>query len=252
MSPVIEETAAEFTLHEFRPVGGQFPNTCVECGCFRDSANHTAGIALVPRRKLTLYDTEEQLQALLDTEDLVSQDQAEEFQLALKTALQSNKDKRDGVVKFLAHCDSQVQLAETEIKRLRERAERFDSASTRLRAYVVAVFKLIHAPDEKGKYPKLEGQTCSLGLQRNPASVDITDEDAVPEKYKEVTLTLPAEVVAQIGTELAFSDSAMMAPWIDARGRASVKKTAVGRDLKNDIEVPGARMKDGEYRLVIK
>lgn len=34
----------DLAIHNFEPVGGEFPNTCKQCACFRDSANHRVDV----------------------------------------------------------------------------------------------------------------------------------------------------------------------------------------------------------------
>lgn len=45
----------------------------------------------------------------------------------------------------------------------------------------------------KGKRKKLEGNTITLSLRGCDKRAEVTDEAAVPTKYKRVTVTLPAE-----------------------------------------------------------
>ena len=67
---------------------------------------------------------------------------------------------------------------------------------------------------------KLEGQTTTLSLRAAPASVLITDHDAVPAEYKEIR----TEVV--------------------------INKDAVKRALKAGRKVPGAGLSAGNSYLV--
>lgn len=200
---------------------------------------------------ITLYEAEKTLAAFLDTEALVSPELEFEFQCALREALRTTKDKRDSIQRFLVHCESQAELCRQEEQRIAARRSKFEDAQQRLEAYVTTVIQQISEPDDKGHYPKLEGNTCTLSLRRNPASVAILDESAVPDDFKTVTITLPAAVVQQIGTELAFAESEHMDAWIGARGSVAVSKTAVKKALASG-PVAGAEMRLGAYRLEVK
>jgi hypothetical protein len=47
--------------------------------------------------------------------------------------------------------------------------------------------------DDKGKRKKLEGNTITMSLRGCDKRAEITDEAAVPTKYKRVIITLPAD-----------------------------------------------------------
>ena len=68
----------------------------------------------------------------------------------------------------------------------RSRVSRQNSSGTCL-IYQLAV------PDRRG-VKRLEGNFSSMRIQKNPDSVGITDEKALPVAWKDVVLTMPAHV----------------------------------------------------------
>jgi hypothetical protein len=66
---------------------------------------------------------------------------------------------------------------------------------------------------EASKLPKLEGNTSTLALRKNPPSVRVEDEAAIPRNYFKFPVPPPV-----------------------------LDKTAVARDLKALREVPGCRL----------
>src|SRR5580704_10706944 len=137
---------------------------------------------MVPARQqiVTLHEVEEHLAELLDTEALVSIEQQSEFQAELGAALKTAVEKRDRVAQFLTHCEAQMVTCDKEIKRLQDRKGSFERAIERLEGYVVNLIQGLGYDDPKGKkgtiYPKLEGKTATLSIQRNPPSVVFDDE----------------------------------------------------------------------------
>lgn len=140
-------------------------------------------------KSLTLYEQEDWLATLIDTEDDVQPDQDQEFQIALKSAIESAVEKRDAVCRFIGHCESQAEFARQEGERLALRAQMFDRAAERLKAYVVKVIRELPV-DQKGKFRKLIGETSTMRIQKNPKSVAVKDEVIVAADAKRITVTL--------------------------------------------------------------
>lgn len=211
-----------------------------------------------------LYEVEENLAALLDTEALVTEEQRTEFALELQAGLKVAKDKRDRVAQFVTHCKTAVELATSEIARLRQRQQLFEKAADRLEGYVVGVIQSISAPDAKGKYPKLEGHTSTLAIQRNPSSVVAEDEAAIPLSYKDAELKTrcPADRWAAAAAEIAslcaglqFGDDArqVLDLILDPKNvQHSIRKSEIKKAIEAGESVAGADLQVGEYRLVVK
>ncbi len=164
----------------------------------------------------TLYEIEYELTFLLDTlEGLLPEEEDTRLELeeAITRAVWTEIQKVDGISHMLAHFESQAQLAADESKRLQARRKYFERLGERLEGYV-------HRAMDLAGVKKLEGQTTTLSLRIAPASVLITNFDAIPAEYKEIR----TEVV--------------------------INKDAVKKALKSGAEVPGADLSKGNLYLV--
>lgn len=139
-------------------------------------------------RQPSLYEHEESLIALLDTEAMVSPEQQAEFERDLTEQLQKTVAKRDKVGAFMKHLDSQIAFGAEEIKRIQDRKRLFENVRERLKGYVLDLIESL-GPDAKGKMRKLEGEKFTLSLRACPVSLEITDEALIPDEFKKVTIT---------------------------------------------------------------
>jgi hypothetical protein len=209
-----------------------------------------AEVQKLPPRSLTLYSLEEHLVALGDSVDLVAEGQEQEFLADFKAALMAAIEKRDRVGEFLVHLASQAELAAAEIKRLQERKAAYLRTIERIEGYVIHVIKSL-GEDNKGKWRKLEGQHFTFGLKKCPDSVQITDEQEVPAAFKNATLTLPLELWDELLDALDIERAAHIADAI-RKPEITVRKQDVKAALQSDAPVPGARLADTKYSLVVK
>ena len=86
----------------------------------------------------TLYELEDNLQALVDTMDMAEEPSARELILReIGQVLRKAQDKRDAVVAFLRHCEAQQKFADAEIERIQNRKAFIGRVRTALEAYVV-------------------------------------------------------------------------------------------------------------------
>lgn len=194
-----------------------------------------AAAQVIPIR--TLYAVESDLAALLECVETVEPAQEQEFLTALGAALESAKDKRDRVAQYMAHCESQVELAKAEMDRLRERRASFETQLEKLKTYVARVM------DEAG-VRKLEGNSVTFSLRKNPASVEVLDEEAVPASYKTATLTMSGELVDCVLDALDI-DAQVKLAW-------SCDKRAIKSALDGGADVPGAAIAPDKFALVRK
>jgi hypothetical protein len=137
-----------------------------------------AALAVVPSPAVTaapLYVIEDHLAALIETAELVSPEQEQEFRTEFQAALTAAVEKRDQVGHFLAHLEQQIDFARFEIDRLRQRKATCERALARLENYVIETIENL-GTDSKGRYRKLEGKTTTFSLRACPPSVEVTDE----------------------------------------------------------------------------
>src|ERR1035437_6236756 len=107
-----------------------------------------------------LYDLEAHLAALVDTEEMVSEELEAQFALELHATLAATVEKRDRVGQFVAHLESQVAFAHAEVKRLQEREAFYQRVLARMETYITRVIESLGL-DAKGKRKKLEGTTVT-------------------------------------------------------------------------------------------
>jgi hypothetical protein len=89
-----------------------------------------------------------------------------------------------------------------------------------------------------------------MRMQKNPDSVAITDENAVPLAFKDVVLTVPAQVWEALLERLEKDERAGFEGHIK-KTEFKPDKRALASELKGGCEIPGADLKFGEFRLVI-
>lgn len=207
-------------------------------------------LQLVPKPTgLTLYEAEDDLLALLDSEALVTPEQQAQFEIELTSALLAVRSKRDRVASFIKSCEAAEGFAGSEIQRLQARKSGFANARDRLREYVCGIIRGM-GEDANGKLRKLDGDHFTMYTQACPVSLEITDEAAIPGKYKSITITMKMVDWAQ----LALLAEDRHSGWTDGRfqGTVSVDKTAIKADLEAGHNVPGADLIIDKLSLRIK
>jgi hypothetical protein len=202
----------------------------------------------LPARALHLYEAEHELLALMDAdpEEEFGPEQEQELAAAIAESLQYVAEKRERFGLFLMWLDQQHANAKREIDRLRLRQTRLENLKARLKRYGVLAIRSL-GTDQKGKFRKLVGTTVTLFIKALPASVDITDEAAVPSEYKKVCVQMPAQLYERLCTmapviaELPLKD-------------VSIDKEAVRKALEQNREVPGAdlRLPGHDHTLIVK
>ncbi|HYM08783.1 MAG TPA: siphovirus Gp157 family protein [Terriglobales bacterium] len=203
-----------------------------------------------PKTALTLYELEDNLAALANTFELVEEAEAKQLILEeIGRALRQVKEKRDALVGFLRHCAAQQEFADQEIERIRCRRDRIAKFQTELEQYVVRVIDQFAVPDRRG-VKRMEGNISSLRIQKNPDSVVITDENALPLRLKDAVLTLPAHVWEALLQRLDKDERGVFEAQVKKR-EFKPDKRALADELKNGEEIPGADLRFGELRLVL-
>jgi Siphovirus Gp157 len=209
-----------------------------------------AALAVVPSPAVTaapLYVIEDQLAALVETAELVSPEQEQEFRAEFQAALTAAVEKRDRVGQFLAHLEQQIDFAKFEIDRLRQRKATCERALVRLADYVIGTIENL-GTDGKGKYRRLEGKTTTFSLRACPPSVEVADESAIPAEYKLLILKLPAVTWEQLLDGLEIEQRAAVLEQVKGP-EVSVDKRSIKAALDGGAEVPGAGLAIGRHSL---
>ena len=209
-----------------------------------------AALAVVPSPAVTaapLYVIEDHLAALIETAELVSPEQEQEFRAEFQAALTAAVDKRDRVGQFLAHLGQQIDFAQFEIDRLRQRKATCERALARLEKYVIETIENL-GTDGKGRYRTLEGKTTTFGLRACPASVEVSDESAIPAEYKTLMLKLPAVMWEQLLDGLDIEQRAAVLGQVKSP-EVTVDKRSIKAALEDGADVPGAGLVIGRHSL---
>jgi hypothetical protein len=209
-----------------------------------------AALAVVPSPAVTatpLYLIEDQLAALIETAELVSADQEQEFRAEFQAALTAAVEKRDRVGHFLAHLEQQIDFARFEIDRLRQRKSTFERALARLEDYVIKTIEDL-GTDGKGKYRRLEGKTTTFSLRACPPSVEVSDESAIPSEYKILMLKLPAVMWEQVLDGLEIEQRSAVLGQVK-NPEVTVDKRSLKAAIDGGADVPGAGLAIGKHSL---
>jgi hypothetical protein len=209
-----------------------------------------AVLAIVPSPAVTaapLYLIEDHLAALIETAELVSPEQEQEFREEFQAALTAAVEKRDHVGHFLAHLEQQIDFARFEIDRLRQRKAICERALERLESYVIGTIEGLGS-DGKGRYQKLEGKTTTFSLRACPPSVEVTDESAIPSEHKALTLKLPAVTWEQLLDGLDVEQRVAVLGQVK-NPEISVDKRSVKAAIDGGADVPGASLATGRHSL---
>jgi len=200
-----------------------------------------AHITQVPANAGTLHDLEDRLDALANSAALVTPEQEQAFLVDFRIAMTTAIAKRDRVAARLAKLENQQEFAALEISRLQAFKAAKAADQARLEGYITHVIESL-GKDDKGKYRRLEGNSSVLFLRTCPASVEVTDESAVPLDYKTATVRLPAALWNDVLNALddGLRDTVLAATSRDLALTAD--KRAIKAAIEAKSEVPGARL----------
>ncbi len=198
----------------------------------------------------TLYEIEDNLQALIDSIDAAEEPASREAILEeIGQTLRQTKVKRDAVVAFLRHCETQKQFADEEIERIQKRKAFISRVKEELENRLIQIVEQFAVPDRKG-VKRLEGNCSSLRIQKNPDAVLVIDANLVPSAFKSAVLTMPAYVWEALLQCLSTDDRKEFESLVEKLEFKPDKK-AIGAELKDGTDVPGADLAFGQWRLVI-
>jgi len=153
------------------------------------------------------------------------------------------------VGQFLSHLEAQIAFAHSEVKRLQEREAFYTKVFGKLGGYVTRVIISLGmetGKDGKERYKKLEGNTTTLLLRGCDKRAEVTNEEAVPTKYKRVTITLPAETWELVCDSLDLDLREHVLGEVKSP-KVEVSTSLVKADLKSGVSVPGAELAGGFY-----
>lgn len=189
--------------------------------------------------KMTLFEIEERLQVLADSEPEPSKlELVQEWLADMGTAKQDAVAKRDRTIQFLRHMDMQGDAIDKEIERLQGLKKGYAGGVKRLKEYVVSVMQ------ESGQ-KKLEGTVGRLVLMENPSTAEVEDVEKLPPSYiRKVIITCSQEAYQRL-VQSDVSMAGMVA-------EKAPDKAAVLKDLKAGNLIPGCDLRFGSLRVDVK
>ena len=131
----------------------------------------------------------------------------EELAAVLNSLSEEIEDKAENIAKLIKNYEADIEAFKTEEKRIAERRRTLENDVKRLKEYLFSNMKLT------GK-TKFKKGTFSFNIAKNPASVEIVNQDIIPMDYRELV-----EVI---------------------------NKKDILQDLKSGKDVQGAILKQGE------
>ncbi len=149
----------------------------------------------------TLREIEETLLALteVDPQELTPELKAQ-LEIELKEAIRVAPQKRERVAMKLFDKGQRVAILRAKSQYLKDRAKEVDAIADReeadierLKDYVLDVMRELPEP-KKGKTRILEGTSATFKAAKVAASVEIYEEAILPERFKTVTVTMPADL----------------------------------------------------------
>lgn len=150
-----------------------------------------------PRVADSMYSLEDGLLALIDSEELITEEREQEFQAVLAEQFRKAVAKRDSVGRFIRHCETMAEASKAEEVRLRDRRKFYERAAEKMRGYVKCILEML-GPDDRGSWRRLDGNTFSFFLRDNNPSVRITNAEAIPDRFKDITMTVPADIMHEV------------------------------------------------------
>jgi len=174
-----------------------------------------------PTPNESLMAIEERLQMLLDSEEFIDPADPNADKLRAMVAeeiaatLEAELTKVDGVANYLTWLETHEEFCGREIARLAARKAKFEKRRERVEGMVIGLLR-------EHKERRLEGHTTFLALRKNPPSVEIVNEDEIPNEYKTAVIT----------------------------SEMQINKTMIKRCLQAQIDVPGTRLVTDKERLV--
>jgi hypothetical protein len=180
-----------------------------------------------------LFEISADILAIVEEQDEVPQT-TEALQLALDSLQIDFQEKALGCAHYVLNEEADIDAIDTELERLKKMKQSKENKIEWLKAYLKTQMEII------GK-DKIQTPLRKIAIQNNPKSVNITDENIIPDAYKKFTVTLSDSKYLQ--------DVLIAAP--DSKVDMSISKTKIKEALEQGVGVQGAEIIQGK-RLVIK
>lgn len=134
---------------------------------------------------LSLYDITNAFPVLMEQEEMSEEDKAK-VEEELIVLLQQ---KSQNIIAYTRNIELTVEAMKNEEKRISEQRKALENKSTKFKEYVKECM-------EKGGISKVETGLGSLTIAKNPASVEIINEDEIPSEFKQEVVTVKIDKTA--------------------------------------------------------
>lgn len=114
----------------------------------------------------------------------------EELQVVLDSLGEEIEDKAENIAKLIKNYESDIEAFKAEEKRIAERRRTLENDVKRLKEYLFNNMKLT------GK-TKFKKGTFSFNIAKNPASVEIVNQDIIPMDYRELVEVINKKDILQ-------------------------------------------------------
>lgn len=191
---------------------------------------------------LSLYRPEDEaLLGLLDALDATHpgtlERTAADAAIALYLSSQTAVDRVDTLCSVFAGLDAQLQGADTQLMRIKEKKARIEGAIARLQSHTIQGLITFGVK-------RVSGTAQSLVLVPNPEAVEFTDESLVPDEFRTVNVTMAADHWKDVADFLTDTGNDTLLDAITV-GKSAIKKSLIKPVLKNGGGVPGAFLSAG-------
>jgi Siphovirus Gp157 len=208
---------------------------------------------------LTLFDIETDLLNLMLCREAVLGDyhtpdgersqELAEIDQAIQERVSAEIAKVDGIAFYLREFAARAAAAKAEKKRLADREAMWEAREERLKEIVTQVMLMT------GK-TRLEGNSNTLKLVKNPPSVEIAQLAMVPEQYLRATVAMSADSLETLKLILEAYESQhskrILAELNEATVKLEAMKTPISEALKRGDGVPGCSLVRDKMRLVVE
>ena len=161
-------------------------------------------------KSISLYEMTKDLIELIETEE-INEEAKEEIMEAIKLQIEN---KAENIIAVIRNYESRIEAVKNEEKRLSEYRKSEEKKLERLKEYTITCMEML---DHK----KLDTNLGRISLRKKPASLNIVDEDLIPNEYKETVQAI------------------------------KIDKAQIKKDLK-DKKIKGVELVEGENSLIIK
>lgn len=127
---------------------------------------------------LSLYDITNAFPMIMEQEE-IAEEQKEELKQELTTLLEEKSQK---IIGYTRNIELTIEAMKSEEKRISEQRKALENKLTKFKEYVKECM-------EKGGIEKVQTEIGSLTIAKNPISVEIINEDEIPNEFKLEVIT---------------------------------------------------------------